>query len=257
MRASPKTGASAGFSLFEALIAMALMGLVLAILGRVTAQWLPAWHAGFIRVQQSELLGLGLDRISADLAAAEFISLSGISRRPYFEGTPTSVTFVRSALGPNTREGLEIVRLFEMETPRGVAFMRAQAPFRLGRQPGNESADLALGNETTLVPPPFRIALAYAGRDRRWHDIWSGNGELPSAVRITISVVGQKGAAAASTLALVRIGSPAACARANSAYTCLEELARTGETKSESDPDAPPIEPPPPLQSGRGLVDER
>lgn len=257
MRWKPKEGASPGFTLFEALIAMTLMGLVLAILGRVTAQWLPAWHAGFTRVQQSELLGFGLDRITADLAAAEFISLSSISTRPYFEGTPTSVSFVRAALGPNTREGLEIVRLFEMETARGVAFMRAQAPFRLSRQPGNEAADLVLGNETTLVPPPFRIALAYAGRDRRWQDQWSGNGELPSAVRITISASSTEGAAAASTIALVRIGSPAACARANSAYTCLDELARTGETKSEGDPDAPPIEPPPPLQSGRGLVDER
>jgi general secretion pathway protein J len=257
MRARQKAGLLRGFTLFEALIAMALMGLVLAILGRVTAQWLPAWHAGFIRVQHSELLGLGLDRITADLAAAEFISLSSANKHPYFEGTPTSATFVRTALGPNTRDGLEVVRLFEMETQRGFAFMRAQAPFRLSGQQGNEATDLVLGNETTLVPPPFRITLAYAGRDRRWQDIWSGNGELPNMVRITISASSAEGAAAASTIALVRIGSPAACARANSASTCLDELARTGETKSESDPDAPPIEPPPPAQSGRGLVDSR
>src|SRR5207237_2998473 len=60
-----------GFTLLEALVAVALMGVLLATLATVTAQWMPRWKAGFDRVERADLLGLGLDRIVADLAAAE------------------------------------------------------------------------------------------------------------------------------------------------------------------------------------------
>src|ERR1700675_3174420 len=107
-----------GFTLLEALIAVALMSMLLAMLATVTAQWMPAWKAGFDRVQGADLLGLGLDRIVADLAAAEFVSPGGENARPLFEGTASSVTFVRSAIGPNASAGLEIVRLAETDDAR-------------------------------------------------------------------------------------------------------------------------------------------
>jgi general secretion pathway protein J len=66
--------AESGFTLLEALIAIALMGVLLATLATVTALWMPGWKAGFDRVQRADLLGLGLDRITADVAAAEFVS---------------------------------------------------------------------------------------------------------------------------------------------------------------------------------------
>ena len=62
-----------GFTLIEALFATALMGAILAALATVTAQWLPNWNRGFARVQRNELLALGLERLVADLAAAEFV----------------------------------------------------------------------------------------------------------------------------------------------------------------------------------------
>ena len=36
----------AGFTLLEALVATALMGLILAALATITAQWLPNWDRG-------------------------------------------------------------------------------------------------------------------------------------------------------------------------------------------------------------------
>ena len=64
----------AGFTLVEALLATALMGAILAAIATVTAQWLPNWNRGFERVQRVELLAIGLERIVADLAAAEFVT---------------------------------------------------------------------------------------------------------------------------------------------------------------------------------------
>ena len=81
-----------GFTLLEALVAVALMSVLLATLATVTAQWMPSWKAGFDRVERADLLGLGLDRIVADLAAAEFVSPGGENARPLFDGTPSSVT---------------------------------------------------------------------------------------------------------------------------------------------------------------------
>ena len=63
----------AGFSLLEALVALALTGMILSSLAMITAQWLPNWNRGFARVQGSETLALGLDRLISDMAAAEFV----------------------------------------------------------------------------------------------------------------------------------------------------------------------------------------
>ena len=77
----------AGFTLVEALLATALMGVILASIGTVTAQWLPNWNRGFQRVQRVELLALGLERIVADIAAAEFVTAGANVRQPVFDGS--------------------------------------------------------------------------------------------------------------------------------------------------------------------------
>ena len=107
----PRPRATAGFTLIEALLATALMGAILAALATITAQWLPNWNRGFARVQRAEHLSLGLERLVADLAAAEFVAAGRELPQPVFDGTELAVTFVRSALGPNARPGLEIVRI--------------------------------------------------------------------------------------------------------------------------------------------------
>ena len=66
--------ARAGFTLIETLIATALMVAVLAALATITAQWLPNWNRGFVRVQRTELLSLGIERVVADIAAAQYVS---------------------------------------------------------------------------------------------------------------------------------------------------------------------------------------
>lgn len=254
MRRHPRVASRLGFTMLEALIAVALLGLVLGILGTVTGQWLRSWRAGFTRLQRVDLLSLGLDRIAADLGAAQYISISGVNAHPFFQGSPSSVTFVRSAIGPNTPEGIEFVRLAEEPTPRGVTFARTHAPFRLFDQPSPEPSALALADEVVLVRPPFRVALTYAGHDGTWHETWIDRGDLPSSVRIRVTSSEAGATVAASTVALVHVGAPAACARASSAYSCLDEIARTGETKAQPDAESgTPAVPPPPPPAGTGL----
>jgi general secretion pathway protein J len=65
-----------GFTLIETLVALALMGLVLSALANITSQWLPNWSRGLNRIQRSELIGIALQRIADDLAAAQSVPVS-------------------------------------------------------------------------------------------------------------------------------------------------------------------------------------
>jgi prepilin-type N-terminal cleavage/methylation domain-containing protein len=94
-----------GFTLIETIVALALMGLLLSALASITAQWLPSWNRGLDRIQRSELIGIALERIGADLAAAEFVPANRDSRHPLFDGTELSVMFVRTSVGPNAGRG--------------------------------------------------------------------------------------------------------------------------------------------------------
>src|SRR5262249_61050606 len=83
---------NAGFTLFEALVAVALMGLILGALATVTSQWLPNWNRGLARVQRSEQVAIALDRLAADLGAAEHVFPNSKIRRPLFDGSELAVT---------------------------------------------------------------------------------------------------------------------------------------------------------------------
>src|ERR1700730_15865949 len=125
----------AGFTLLEALVATTLMGMILAALGAITAQWLPSWNRGFLRVQRSELFSVALNRLAADLSESEFVTPNRATKLPLFEGTASSVTLVRSAVGPNTEPGLEVLRIAEGTDRQGIALLRKRtryAPFGLG-----------------------------------------------------------------------------------------------------------------------------
>ena len=101
----------AGFTLIETLIAMTLTVFILATLATLTAQWMPNWNRGFTRVQRMEVLNRGLERIVADLAAAEFVTANAKAKHVLFDGSELSVALLRPAIGPNTQPGLEFVRI--------------------------------------------------------------------------------------------------------------------------------------------------
>ncbi len=210
----------AGFTLVEALLATALMGAILAAIGTVTAQWLPNWNRGFTRVQGSETLAVGLERIVADLAAAEFVTAGASIRQPVFDGTELSVTFLRTALGPNTRPGLELVRIMEMGGERGLMTVRTRARFLpIGRD--GASVQPAPGNPVVLVRAPYRVTFSYAGADRVWRNVWRGEAELPKAIRVQLRDATTDRTLSVSTATLVHAEMPADCVLAEVIADCL------------------------------------
>ena len=178
--------ADAGFTMFEALVAIALMGLILGALATVTAQWLPNWTRGLVQTQRNEQVAIALDRLAADLSAADYISPGGRNDVPLFQGAEFAVIFVRSAVGPNSPSGLEIVRIAETTDSLGPALVRMRAPFVL-LPSGDPSVDpIPFADPVVLLRAPLRISFAYAGADGAWTNDWRLSGLLPTTVRFDI-----------------------------------------------------------------------
>ncbi|MGC2713885.1 MAG: prepilin-type N-terminal cleavage/methylation domain-containing protein [Pseudolabrys sp.] len=219
----------AGFTLIEALVATALMGFILAALATITAQWLPNWNHGVVRVQRNEQVALGLERLAADLAAADFIPANNQTRKPFFDGASRSVTFVRTALGPDTGPGLEFVRIAEISSERGPVLVRTRAPFVPGidRQPN-------FTDPVVLLRAPYRLSFSYAGTDRNWREDWREQVQLPNAVKLTVRDATTQRTLSVSTATLIHVEVPVDCIAAKSLAECLTSTLRPSADADKS-----------------------
>jgi general secretion pathway protein J len=226
---------NAGFTLIEALIATALMAAILAAIATVTAQWLPNWNRGFTRVQRNELFAQGFERLVADLAAAQFIPASRQNLMPVFEGTESSVIFVRAALGPNAPMGLEIIRVAEVADNRVPMLVRTRAqnvPLADGYAP-------RFTDPVVLVRAPYRVTFAYAGADRIWRSSWRGSPMLPRAVRLQVRDTATQQLLHVSTATMVHSEAPADCVLAEVLADCLEGRSRPAAGGEQAAPGPP------------------
>jgi general secretion pathway protein J len=210
------TESVAGFTLLEALVATVLMGLILAALATITAQWLPNWNRGLLGVQRSEQIALGLDRLSADLAAAQFIPINGKVHEPFFDGTSRSVTFVRTAIGPNSSPGLDFVRIAEVDSDDGQVLVRTRALFVL-----SDHVPTTFAEPVVLLRAPYELSFSYAGADRVWRKQWQGKIRLPQYVRMTVRERATKMTLPISTTTVVHAEAPVMCVSAKSYADCL------------------------------------
>ncbi len=217
-----RVSAQGGFTLFEALVGVALMGLILSILVVVTAKWVPHWQAGFVQLQRDNLVGLGLDRLVSDLAAAEYIAPIG-GDQPLFYGSSSSVTFVRTPLGPklpnSAPDGLEIIRF--ADNPDAGGLVRSRVAFSPESSLAVKSEDFEFASSNLLIRAPLRVSFAFAGPKRSWIESWTET-TLPVAIRVSIRNADSGDLLAVSTATLVHITAPAGCVAANSSDCPLE-----------------------------------
>jgi general secretion pathway protein J len=217
-RSKAERSGIAGFTIIETLIATALMVAILAALATVTAQWLPNWNRGFARVQRTELAGIGLERVVADLAAAEFVPANADAKGPLFDGAALSVIFVRSALGPNAPHGLEVIRIAETADARGLALVRTRTPFA-PLAPGRSIDSLPFSDPVVLLRAPYRMSFSYAGPDRVWNDTWRDT-KLPTAVRVMLRDAATAQPLAISTATVIHVNWAAECVKSQNATDC-------------------------------------
>jgi general secretion pathway protein J len=191
---------NAGFTLIEAMLSVALMVFVIGALATMTREWLRNWDRGFARVQRVDLWAAGLDRVMADLAAAEYVSGGTGESPPYFDGAERAVTFVRTAVGPNATTALEVVRIADEADDRGPALVRWTAPF--APKAGNP-VDGGFGNPVVVMRAPYPVR---------------------------VEVPGSSGRLLVSTSTVVRAELPAACAQPTTAGAACPGGGKGGNT---------------------------
>jgi general secretion pathway protein J len=209
----------AGFTLVEALAATVVMSMIFAGLAMITGQWLPSWDRGAARLQRAALVTLGLDRLTDDLAAAEFISADVADKVPLFVGAEQSVVFVRTTLAPNAPTGVEVVRIAQIGDAPELAVVRSTAPLPTGSSAADGDG-MVFSNPVVMLRAPYHLAFSYAGPDRVWRDSWQGQPLLPRAVRVLLR--DSATVLAASTSTLIHAELPARCSWPNAAGGCPE-----------------------------------
>src|SRR5258708_4067331 len=217
MRRIASRSQRAGFTLIEALLATLLMAIIMGALAQMTSQWLRGWDRGFTRIQSVDLLAVGLDRLVADIAAAEIIG-GAASNVPMFDGSEFAVMFVRTPLGPNTFTGLEVIRIEEASDSRGPALVRNTAPFTPLLR---DLAQVNFSDPVVLIRAPYRLSFSYAGPDRMWRDTWRGAAQLPRAIRASVRDSAASKVLAVSTSTVIRAELPARCAAAKAVGECV------------------------------------
>ena len=211
--ASDRRASEQGFTLIETIVALALMGLVLSALASITAQWLPNWNRGIGRLQRGELIGVALQRIAADIAAAEYVPANRDTRQPLFDGSELSLMLVRTALGPNAGPGLDVVRIGETKDGGEFVTLRSRARFAPLPDGSSLSEQLHFSDPVVLLRAPFRLSFAYAGSDRVWKASWHEADRLPGMIRLTVRDEASQRVLSVSTIAPVHTQVPSDCIR--------------------------------------------
>lgn len=220
-----------GFTLLEAVISIALLGLIMSSLVAITGQWLPNWHRGFARVQGNDAIATALDRIVVDIAASEYVPLNRALENPLFIGKESSVIFIRTAIGPNVRPGLDIVRIGETVDKTGRLLVRSRTAFAPLKGDVSRTEQLQFADPVVFLRAPYRLRFSYAGVDGVWHERWQNERLLPAYVRLEVRNTDTGQAPLVSTVVSIRVNGPAACVKG----TC--ELAGNDQGESRQRPD--------------------
>ena len=209
------------------LLATLLMTVILAALATVTAQWLPNWNRGMARVQRAERLAMGLDRDRGGPVGRGDDPGQRRCQGAAVRGIRIVVTFVRTAVGPNTRPGLEIIGLIEKADSQGLAMVRERAPF----VPMPSDAQIRFADQVVLIRAPFRVTFSYAGPDQVWQPNWRDQMQLPDMIRVTV----RDGATGQVLAVSQRRHRPRQCAGGMRAGQECGELCLTARLKPDAD----------------------
>ena len=186
--ASARTGAQAGFTLMELLVAITLLSLLSLVLTSSLRFSLTAWARGADHA----------DRTDQSLLVQDFLRRAIADAYPYFLSTdPTRgghVDFAGRAdslqiltLAPRAQGAVGRMRLELLveRTPARTDLVAASVP------------ELAAGaterSRKILIPNVEDVTLSYFGRKRSdkeatWHAVWSGEPALPQLVRIKVAL---------------------------------------------------------------------
>ena len=138
-------------------------------------------------------------------------------------------SFVRTAFGPNTAAGLEIIRIAEINSDRGGFWF---GPERHSSQALTACNPLSR-IQSCCCGAPYRLSFSYAGIDRNWHEEWREQIQLPKAIKLTVQDAATQRTLSISTAPLVHVEAPMECIGAKSLAECLASRMRPARIRSQ------------------------
>lgn len=164
----------AGFTLVEALIALAITGAILVIIAEFSGQALRNWRRGTETIAFMEMATTAFRRIAKDVAAAvAYQRLQSPKPTTGFQGGADGLVFVT-----DNGATLEFVSIRTVKFEDGYALIREQGPA--------VSEGAQLGDPVVLLRGAFEARFTYHdGAGQRMKE-WQQQNRMPTAVEIEL-----------------------------------------------------------------------
>ncbi len=216
-------GRADGFTLLELLVALTLMGFILALAFGGLRFGAKAWQSGnrvIERLSEFQVTHRVVTRILSQ--AFPLVLQNGVKPRYAFEGTAAGVSFV--AFMPHYPDvaGPHIIRLEIVRTERGNELRMKRAPFA----PSADGLKLADADEDVpLFETPHPIAFSYFNAigesgDGEWLDHWDDDKQMPALVRLRVTAPDDEGPVWPDLVARLVINMDSTCLIANAEGLC-------------------------------------
>ncbi len=223
-------GGSAGFTLVELMVYLAVSALVLAGLAASARVVRTGARASASALDRLEMLDLGFQAAADDLMRIERVAVGRGGDAAYlFAGGPRSLAYVIVQRPYPVSSDMELVRLSVVTTPAGQALVRDRAPYQEGR---GDFVNAAWGDRTTLIDGPFAIAFSYRDVGQQsWTDAWEYRDRLPGQIRIALTEPKTGKPLVAPLTTSLMIDAEPACVDLSDAYCSLRGRGRLGASQ--------------------------
>ena len=202
----------AGFTLIEALAALAITSLVVLSCGALLRESGYFFDRGTRAIDETERFAWAINRLRRDFASARFVAEAGAkTSAAAFAGQPEKVMFV--AAGREASRDDELVEYAVEPTEGGEQLVRRRAAWP---GPSSHLSDIEPQDPVVMLRGPFSIAFVYAQAQPDgalvWRDEWSGGDGLPHAVRVKLIDLASGADFLAADEFLIRADAPLKCA---------------------------------------------
>ncbi|MGP0094470.1 MAG: type II secretion system protein J [Xanthobacteraceae bacterium] len=216
-----------GFTLVEALAALAITAVIMVATGGLVRNVAGYFDRGTRGVSEAEQLLLATDRLATDFGSARYaLQKSGDKFAVAFAGGPIKVAFVGAAGVGVDRQREELVTLTIENTDDITRLVRRRAVWL---EPGGQIEDLTPADPVVLIEGRLVMAFAF-GRlspdgTLTWSEGWNAEPLLPRFVRLTLRSPTTGADLLTGVEFVVRSDAPAACAKDDASTGCLTGVA--------------------------------